>query len=154
VTTKEIVVGIDSSPSGQAALEWAARQARLTDSPLRAIHVLDWPIGISAAGGPIASEFVYVDNENLQSAQRNEASELFRSIDPLPDWSIQFERGQSGHVLVRESQHADLLVVGTREHVGVERILIGSTSHYCLSHASCPIVAVPPPRRHRSADPH
>jgi nucleotide-binding universal stress UspA family protein len=35
------------------------------------------------------------------------------------------------------------LVVGTRDHVGLGRLFAGSISHYCLSHASCPVVAVP-----------
>ena len=34
-------------------------------------------------------------------------------------------------------------MVGTGEHVGLGRIRLGSTSHYCLGHASCPVVAVP-----------
>jgi hypothetical protein len=38
-----------------------------------------------------------------------------------------------------------MLVVGTREHTGVRRLVGGSVSHYCLSHASCPVVAVPGP---------
>ena len=36
----------------------------------------------------------------------------------------------------------DLLVVGTQEHVGLRRAVLGSVSHYCL-HARCPVVAVP-----------
>jgi nucleotide-binding universal stress UspA family protein len=36
------------------------------------------------------------------------------------------------------------LVVGTREHVGLERLVTGSVSHYRLSHAECPVAAVPP----------
>jgi nucleotide-binding universal stress UspA family protein len=37
-------------------------------------------------------------------------------------------------------------VVGTGEHTGVRRLLEGSVSHYCLSHAACPVVAVPAAR--------
>jgi nucleotide-binding universal stress UspA family protein len=51
--------------------------------------------------------------------------------------------GKSGQVLVDASRHSRLLVVGTGEHVGLGRIMLGSTSHYCLGHASCPVVAVP-----------
>jgi hypothetical protein len=39
-----------------------------------------------------------------------------------------------------------VLVVGTHEHLGLGRVLHGSVSHYVLSHAPCPVVAVPPPR--------
>jgi nucleotide-binding universal stress UspA family protein len=34
-------------------------------------------------------------------------------------------------------------VVGTQEHTGLRRAVAGSVSHYCLSHADVPVVAVP-----------
>jgi hypothetical protein len=37
MTRNEIIVGLDDSPSGRAALSWAARQAVLGESLLRAI---------------------------------------------------------------------------------------------------------------------
>jgi nucleotide-binding universal stress UspA family protein len=50
--------------------------------------------------------------------------------------------GPAGPVLVERARRAALLVVGTREHVGLRRLVAGSVSHYCLSHAECPVVAV------------
>jgi nucleotide-binding universal stress UspA family protein len=48
----EIIVGLDDSPSGKAALRWAAQHAVLAGVALRAIHVRDWPYGsTSAASG-------------------------------------------------------------------------------------------------------
>ena len=44
----EIVVGLDKSPSGPAALKWAAEQPRSLGTGLRAVHVLDWPYGLSS----------------------------------------------------------------------------------------------------------
>lgn len=45
-----IVVGLDDTPTARAALCWAARHARLTGATVRAVHVIDWPIGIEAFG--------------------------------------------------------------------------------------------------------
>jgi hypothetical protein len=50
MTRNEIVVGLDDSPSGKAALSWAAEQAIRTHTVLRAVHVLNWPYGHNAAG--------------------------------------------------------------------------------------------------------
>ena len=47
---QRIVVGLDDTPTSRAALRWAARQARLTGATVRAVHVIDWPIGIEAFG--------------------------------------------------------------------------------------------------------
>jgi hypothetical protein len=70
---------------------------------------------------------------------------MFEAVSPHRDWVLEFVSGYAGEVLVRLSKDAQLLVVGTREHVGLGRVLAGSVSHYCLSHAVCPVVAVPAP---------
>jgi nucleotide-binding universal stress UspA family protein len=44
---------------------------------------------------------------------------------------------------VAQEYQSHLLVVGTGDHVGLRRIMLRSTCHYCLGHASCPVVAVP-----------
>lgn len=49
-----------------------------------------------------------------------------------------------GQTLVEKAEHAALLVIGTREHTGVDRVLNGWVSHYCLTRVQCPLVAVPP----------
>jgi nucleotide-binding universal stress UspA family protein len=139
----EVVVGLDDSPSARAALRWAAEQARVTGARLRAVGVVDWPLGVRADGRPILSASGEGHHDDVGHAYRTMLSEIFSEIDPASDWVLEFEVGRPGNVLVRASEHARLLVVGTGEHVGLGKILIGSTSHYCLSHARCPVVAVP-----------
>ena len=56
---------------------------------------------------------------------------------------FEFAEGHPGRVLVQRSRNASLLVMGTQELVGLGRMLMGSVSHHCLSHASCSVVAVP-----------
>ena len=141
----EIVVGLDDSPSSNAALRWAAEQAESVGAVLRAVHVLDWPYGLSSArvSGPVNVKDL--SHEELQNAYRQAITAVFDAISPRPDWVLQFASGDTGPVLVRQSEDARLLVLGTREHVGLGRLVSGSVSHYCLSHAVCPVVAVPLP---------
>jgi nucleotide-binding universal stress UspA family protein len=148
----EIVVGLDDSPSGKAALDWAAEQARSIGAVLRAVHVLDWPYGLSPAGFPAPANFMDVSAEEIQESYRQAITAVFEAISPLSDWMLQFASGDTGRVLVQQSKDARLLAVGTREHVGLGRLLTGSVSHYCLSHAACPVVAVPAPLSDRSAE--
>ena len=61
----EIVVGLDGSPSSKSALDWAAEQARSVGAVLRAVHVLDWPYGLSSAGFPAPANFMDVSREEL-----------------------------------------------------------------------------------------
>jgi nucleotide-binding universal stress UspA family protein len=50
ISHREIVVGLDDSRSARSGLHWAADYARRTRLRLRAVHVLSWPLGVSAPG--------------------------------------------------------------------------------------------------------
>ena len=55
------------------------------------------------------------------------------------------ERGDAGQVLVNIArQPDDLLVIGTGRRNPVGRALHRSVGRYCLAHAKCPVIAVPP----------
>jgi nucleotide-binding universal stress UspA family protein len=141
----QIVVGLDDSPSGKAGLQWAAEQARSVGAVLQAVHALGRPYGFAAPDIPLTVEPTELTPEESPDARRNAITAVFEAVSPHRDWVLEFVSGYAGEVLVRRSKDAQLLVVGTREHVGLGRLLAGSVSHYCLSHAACPVVAVPAP---------
>jgi Universal stress protein family len=108
------------------------------------VYVSDWPTGVRADGRPLVVEdLLFVQEGELEHTNRAAITEIFGEIAPKDDWSLKFAMGKTGQILVDMSRHSRLLVVGTGEHVGLGRIMLGSTSHYCLRHASCPVVAVP-----------
>ena len=138
------VVGLDESPSSRAALRWAAEHSLLTRGVVRAVHVLDWPYGLDAADvADPGSAGKLLTHHDIEDLYRSRIIRIFDEVNPRPDWLVQFAYGEVGPMLVRQAEHAGLLVVGTREHVGLGRLLAGSVSHYCLSHSPCPVVAVP-----------
>ena len=95
MTKDEIVVGLDDSDPGRAALIWAADQARLAGSR-RAVHVSDWPTGIRADGRPLVPDLVFVQDGDLERADRKLIIEIFEEIAPNDDWSLEFAEGQTG----------------------------------------------------------
>ena len=133
-----IVVGLDESKSARQALRWAASYAERTGSDLRAVHALSWPLGVADPAEP-----GYRSADQIEETYRASISRVFDEIQPRPDWLFQFAKGDAGPVLVRQSRGASLLVVGTPEHVGLGRLIAGSVAHYCVSHATCPVVVVP-----------
>jgi nucleotide-binding universal stress UspA family protein len=141
----EVVVGIDTSRSGRTALKWAADYARSTGRPLHAVHVFHYDPGTPAPWAPGGlPSLTYPAAAEAREMMRSDVQQLFDALPPRPDWQLEICEGPVGRTLVDRAQTADLLVVGTREHTGVDRILSGSVSHHCLSHAQCPVMAVPP----------
>jgi nucleotide-binding universal stress UspA family protein len=152
MTGREIVVGIDGSPSADAAIRWAADYARSTGSTLRAIHVIKLPDQRDMYAYPVVAAYFYSDTSHLDDRYRVPSTRVFEKVHPEPGWNLQFAQGHPGRILVSESKKAQALVLGAREHRGLERLLVGSVGHYCLSHALCPVVSVPAPGLERDDD--
>ncbi len=53
--TGQVVVGLNESPSGTAALQRAAHRAKAPDSDLRAVHIFERPFGRSCSRAAPAS---------------------------------------------------------------------------------------------------
>ena len=54
-------------------------------------------------------------------------------------------RGEAGQLLVALADRADdLLIVGTGRRGTVARLRHGHVTRFCLAHAQCPVLAVPP----------
>ncbi|HEU5483914.1 MAG TPA: universal stress protein [Microlunatus sp.] len=137
----KIVVGLDLSPASAAALRWAAEYARLTGQPIRAVHALPVPSSLASVGvlGVPAPEPV----DSIDAGYRRDVEAVFASINPLPGWQLEFYVDDPGPAVIAASVGASTIVVGTREHRGIGRLVYGSVSRYCLGHAKVPVVAVP-----------
>jgi nucleotide-binding universal stress UspA family protein len=70
--------------------------------------------------------------------QRADTSGLSMPVRPF------VTRGSAGEILVRLSDRADLVVVGSRGLGGFKGLVLGSVSHQVTHHASCPVVVVRP----------
>lgn len=139
-----VVVGIDDSDSARTALVWAVEWARRTGAHLRAIYVLVPGLDIAPGWYPGSMGWVPVADEGGPEQRRKDVTALFETITlGLPNASLEFAEGSVGPTLVESAQGAALLVIGTRQLRGLVRALDGSVSHYCLSHAACPVLAVP-----------
>ncbi len=140
----EILVGLDMSPASRAALAWAADYARLTGARVRALHALVIPPEVAVAG-VLGRPADPVPERNVDVAYREAVAGVWDAVHPDADWRLEFYLDDPGPMLARHSADAQLLVIGTREHVGLGRLISASVSHYCVRHAHCPIVAVPEP---------
>jgi hypothetical protein len=105
---------------------------------------LDWPIGLNASAIKSGTR-LYVPKEEVAEPYRRGMHRVLVDTDSPQTSALRFAQGDVGDVLVRLSTHAALLVIGTHEPVRRRPYLDGSIDHYCISHASCPVVTVPEP---------
>jgi nucleotide-binding universal stress UspA family protein len=141
---QRIVVGLDHTPTARAALRWAARQARMTGATVRAVHVIDWPIGVEAFGSVEVDEDGHLPEEKIRGTYRRGIRRVFEEAAPEPGWQLQFAEGETGPVLIAEAADADLLVIGTpTTSPDWTGDVSGPVAHHCLSRTTCPVVTVP-----------
>ncbi len=142
-----IVVGVDPSPSGAAALEWALREAVSTGSSLHAVRA--WSPSAYAME-VYALNPTSLDPAESMRAQLDADEQLKLAAERVPgadtiDLSATAVLGSASQVLLQQAASGDMLVVGSRSHGALSRAVLGSVSSAVLHHASGPVTIVPEP---------
>lgn len=135
-----IVVGVDASEEAQAALAWAAAEARVRGARLRIVHV--FPV----LRGMLAEQTTEYYPQELEEAEAEMERILAAAeqVEGVADAQREVIGGGAAAVLVERSRDADMLVVGSRGRGGFAGLLLGSVSQQCVQHAHCPVVVVRP----------
>ena len=140
-----VIVGVSGSPGCLPAVRYAAEVASAYETPL--VPVLAW----QPPGGDLAERShpsPALRDLWAEAASRRLQGTLMAAFGGLPpDIPIrpQIVRGEPGRSLVgTATEPGDLLVIGTGRRPGISRVLHAGVSRYCLAHAACPVLAVPP----------
>src|SRR5215475_8492843 len=139
---RRIVVGVDGSPSANAALRWALRQAELTGDAIEAVIVWQFPIIGASYGWAGVAVTEGTDLRALAEKTLTQAIDDATSEGSAVTITPRVIEGYPASVLVEESANADLLVAGSRGHGTFADALLGSVSQHCSHHARCPVVIV------------
>jgi nucleotide-binding universal stress UspA family protein len=142
--TGPVVVGVDGSPTSEAAIGFAFDAAAARKAKLVALHCWTDP-GIDGPLPLYASEVV--DPQRIQEVERTRLSEeLARWTTKYPD--VQVEQAviheSPGVGLLEYAPSAQLIVAGNRGHNAITGMLLGSTSRALIAHSPCPVVIVRP----------
>lgn len=140
-----VIVGVSASPRNLPALRFSAALARSHDAAL--VPLLCWaPPGGELADRRCPSPFLRLEWEH--AAWQRLQDSLCAAFGCVPyDVTIGqlVVRGEAGRVLVESASQADdILVIGTGRQGSLGRLRGGQVSRYCLAHALCPVLAVPP----------
>ncbi|GGN85486.1 universal stress protein [Streptomyces albiflavescens] len=140
-----VVAGVSGSLGSLAALHRAAYEARRTGAELLVVTAWQPPGGDTAHGrgmypSPLV-DFRREAGERLLTALRT----AFGETGPGVPFQGLVVRGSTGRALVETADRADdLLVIGAGCRGRVHRALFPSVGRYCVAHAACPVLAVPP----------
>ncbi|GAB3323612.1 universal stress protein [Geodermatophilus aquaeductus] len=146
---ERIVVGVDGSPGGRAALVWAlaaGARAGAEVEVVSAVPVNPWsPLDVIDTS---RAEHVRADTEARLRASVAEATSdpAVRAVarDGTHPVVVTVVSGSPAEALVARAEGAGLLVVGSRGRGAVRSALLGSVALHCAAHAPCPVVVVHP----------
>ncbi len=143
---RRVIVGTSGSPGSLRALRYAENLARAHNATL--IPVLSWvPPGGDLADRRHPSGYLRrIWKDDACRQLRDALNAAWGEIPGDPPVQPVVQRGEAGWVLVNLACCPDdLLVVGAGRRGPLARLVSGKVSRYCLAHAGCPVIAIPPP---------
>ena len=138
-----IVVAVDGSPASDAATCWAARDAALRNVPLTVVSVVTTP---TATFPPVP----YPDSlgARLEDQGRKAAADAVKMAeDAMPtDRKVAVKSkvvfSTPAQALVKMSDEAEMIVVGSSGKGVLARGVLGSVSSSVVRHANCPVAVI------------
>ena len=143
---KNILVPVDGSVHSKKALEFACELAKMFESELRLLHVVQPPVSTQTmvvCGSAVTTE---VSREDLEEIGHNmiEAALQITSNHDCTKVETQVEAGPPAqHILdAAKKHHVDLIVMGSRGLSDIAGLLLGSVSHKVTHLAECSCVTI------------
>lgn len=134
-----IVVGVDGSPSSEAAFHWAVQHAELTEGVVQAVIAWQYPAFSQWEGG-------ILEPEDFEAPARKILAETVESavdrVSAQPMIRQDVVHSSRVSALLRAARGADLLVLGSRHNHGFLRRWRGSVSHRCARRSQCSVIII------------
>ena len=133
--TYNIVVGVDGSEYGDAALRAALAEAEGHQGQVTAVFA--WQVPFTSFPG-------LYDRAELEQAGKSFLIEKLSAVAPSPKVPLLplVAEGDPAEALITAAKDANLLVLGTRGRSRLAGFLLGSVSSRCAAAAPCPVLLV------------
>jgi nucleotide-binding universal stress UspA family protein len=150
-TSGRIVVGMDGSPGGRAALAFALPDAARRGAAIDVVTAFDTDETVAALCGT-AAVGPGTSRDEIRDAVRTAAegvvdevsAELAGELGQPAPVTVTAVGGGAAQALLSAAEGADLLVVGSRGRGAFASTVLGSVSMQCVLQARCPVTVVHP----------
>ena len=138
--TRPVVLGVDDSPSSEAAIGFAFEAAAARGVGLLAVHSYAEPVADALFGRLMDWDVIAHDERHALAAH------LSGWIEKFPDVAVKQlpARDRPVHQLLDLCRTAQLAVVGSRGHGRLTGMLLGSVSNALIHKATCPVAVIRP----------
>ena len=140
-----VICATDFSETSHAAVELAGRLAQQRGARLHLLHVVENPFHQPWLTGTVGIDFAELLRLRIDDAER-ELKTLAGKLPPTaprPLSSVMIGRPADEIVRHALDYDADLIVIGTHGHDGIQRVLLGSVADRVIRQAMCPVLVVP-----------
>jgi len=141
---KNILVPVDYSDSGDAAMAYAVSLAKEYDAEMHLVHVYEQPfayVDAGFSGTPIPAD--------IPPADLTEEEAKLELVTPTEDIKLcrKFIIGSPADDLVNyaKENEIDLVVMGTHGRTGLSRLLMGSVAEGVVRRSPCPVLTIKQP---------
>jgi len=137
VEVGRVAVGVDGSSYADAALRWATDEADRRGAMLDVVHAWEYLYERPVDGTDRVNTLADVDAALV--VERAVALARDRGTGNVEGRVLE---GGPVQTLLDASEHADLIVLGSRGRGGFRSMLFGSVAQNVAAHASCPVAVV------------
>ena len=141
----KVLLAIDEEPCSEEAVNEVGGRRWEEGTVVRVLHAVGKFV-------PPAQELWHDAGGDIEQARREIRDRSKQLTERAADWlreqglvvETAVRDGEPGPAVVEEAKEwgAQLLVVGSRGHTGLRRLLEGSVSRYVVDHAHCPVEVV------------
>ncbi|WP_320784605.1 universal stress protein [Streptomyces sp. CRN 30] len=136
---RPLVVGIDGSDPSLLAVDWAVDEAVRRGSPLRLVHASMWERHENdTASHGTRRPAKQVTAEHIIATAAERAGRRSPGVRVTAD----IVSAEAADVLLREGEHASVVVTGVRGRGELAGLLLGSVSLAVAARSLCPVVVV------------
>jgi len=138
-----IVVAADGSPASNAAACWAARDAGMRNIPLTVVSVVTTPTATYPPVPYPESLGVWLEDKGRKAAAHAiKIAEEAMPADRKVTVTSEIVFSTPAQALVKMSDEAEMIVVGSSGKGALARGLLGSVSSSVVQHANCPVAVI------------